>query len=202
MFSHLRSSFSRHQTYQSAFVLSPSPCPPSIPICLNLPPCHHPQNATHPSNLLPLSFDSSTFAGCRNQMRAAFDLCTCANSSSSSMRESDTCSGSHQAGDQGGIGYGHFSSLFICFCSSSVLASPPFFAIPHATLIHQELPLLPLPSTLRPLLCFQTSIRHLQSPCPSFSCSRCCTPCHQKDPSSLSLFSLLFPLLRSPSLVA
>ena len=78
-------------------------------------------------NLLPLSFDSSMFAGRCNQTCAAFNLCTCANLSSLSMREMDTHSGSCWAGDWVGIGYGHFLSLshmFLLFFRSSFPTLP------------------------------------------------------------------------------
>jgi len=111
------------------------------------------------SKLLLSPFDLSMFAGCCNQMHTTFDLHTHASLSSLSMRESDTCSGSHQAGDQVGIGYGIFLSPFrMFFLSSFVLASPPPPASPLPTLIQLELALFLSLLMSRPLLHFQSPI--------------------------------------------
>jgi len=166
VFSHPRSSFSRHQTYRSAFRLVLVTSLLSIPICPDPSPPRRPQNVAQQLKncycRLPIR---QSLAGHRNQMRATFDPRTQANSSCSSMKESDTRSGSCRAGDRVGIGYGIFSSLFVCFLLLSfILASPPPPAIPHSTLIYQESPLFPSLSTSRPLLRFQSPIRRLRSP--------------------------------------
>ena len=196
MFSHPRSSFSRRQTYRSAFRLVIA-ISPALHFHLSRPLSTSPSaNTARPTNskLLPSPFDSSTFAGRRNQTHATFDLRTCASSSSLSMRESDTRSGSRRAGDRVGIGYGIFSSPFRMFLLSSfVLASPPLPAIPYSTLIHQESPLFPSLSTSRPLSRFQSPIHRLRSPRRLFLAYDAALLVAGRTQDRFSFFILFFP---------
>ena len=146
-----------------------------------------------PQNLLLSSLDSSTFAGHRNQTRATFNFRTCANSSSLSMRESDTRSGSRRAGDRVGIGYDYFRLLFCMFLLFFRSSFPALLCYSTFYLNPSRIALVTFAFDVAPTIVLSNPYSPSSITSPSFSCLRRRAPCRQEDPSSLSLFSLLFP---------